>query len=342
MGKKLDLTGQKFGRLVAIRSAKREGCVKTYWECNCDCGNTKVIMTSSLVAGLSNSCGCLFNELIRNNYLATKGKKDRLENEEGLVGTMHTTKKGSTYKVIAYDNANDILIKFQDAVGYETRIIRNQIKTGNIWNPYLPIICGVGYLGAGTHQAHVLSTTTKVGNVWCNMLKRCYDTTNKNYPSYGGRGVSVVDSWKCFQNFADWYVKQTGYGYGDWQLDKDILVEDNLTYGPETCALVPKELNGFFKRKWESHSTDLEGVHLHNLTGKFFCNLKNKSGKLRVTKEEAQLDYLEMLNQHLIRLSEKYELLVDDCVIQAIERKRSVVDERLFNLRQGSTLGGFG
>lgn len=58
----LDLTGQKFGKLTAIRRAdSRKG--KTYWLCRCDCGNEKEIQTSHLRSGLIQSCGCLTGHL---------------------------------------------------------------------------------------------------------------------------------------------------------------------------------------------------------------------------------------------------------------------------------------
>ena len=42
MPKALDLTGQRFGKLVALSKApSRSG--KTYWLCQCDCGNQKEI-----------------------------------------------------------------------------------------------------------------------------------------------------------------------------------------------------------------------------------------------------------------------------------------------------------
>lgn len=332
MGKTTDITGKVFGRLTALRPIKPEGARHLQWVCFCECGNTKNIPTGSLTSGRVNSCGCLFKELIKNNTLAIKAKKDRLENEENFVGTIHVTRKGSAYKILEYINANDILIKFQDDVGYETRITHTQFKTGSIGNPYLPIVNGVGYLGVGPHQATVLSDATKVGNVWTNMLKRCYDPNNNAYHSYGGRGVYVCEEWKCFQTFAEWYVNQTGHEYGNWELDKDILVEDNLVYGPDACALVPKELNSFFKRKWENHATNVVGVHLHKLTGKFFCNLKGKSGKLRVTTQEAEIDYLQMMSQHLLSLVEKYVEILDDCVVKAIIKKKEATDARLRTL----------
>ena len=58
MPKALDLTGQRFGALVALSKAdSRKG--KTYWLCQCDCGNQKEIQTGHLTSGVTTSCGCL-------------------------------------------------------------------------------------------------------------------------------------------------------------------------------------------------------------------------------------------------------------------------------------------
>jgi hypothetical protein len=53
----IDITGQKFGRLTAIR---REGLIanRLAWLCVCDCGNTKTTTSTSLRRGDTRSCGC--------------------------------------------------------------------------------------------------------------------------------------------------------------------------------------------------------------------------------------------------------------------------------------------
>lgn len=63
MGHKLiDLTGQRFGRLMVV---KRDQSLKgtAYWECVCDCGNVKIIASMSLRSGDTKSCGCFLREL---------------------------------------------------------------------------------------------------------------------------------------------------------------------------------------------------------------------------------------------------------------------------------------
>ena len=50
-----DLTGQRFGKLVAI---KRVEGGSSRWLCQCDCGTEKVIYSTNLVNGVTKSCGC--------------------------------------------------------------------------------------------------------------------------------------------------------------------------------------------------------------------------------------------------------------------------------------------
>lgn len=54
-----DISGQKFGKLTAIRPNGRSKNNKTLWLCRCDCGNEKSILTNSLVSGMTKSCGCI-------------------------------------------------------------------------------------------------------------------------------------------------------------------------------------------------------------------------------------------------------------------------------------------
>ena len=55
--KKVDLTGQRFGKLVVVREVGRKNG-KVVWECLCDCGNTVIVVTGNLTSGGTTSCGC--------------------------------------------------------------------------------------------------------------------------------------------------------------------------------------------------------------------------------------------------------------------------------------------
>jgi len=59
--KKLDLTGNVYGKLTVIRSVKIKESKASNWECLCECGNTAVIALGNLrrKKGGQTSCGCM-------------------------------------------------------------------------------------------------------------------------------------------------------------------------------------------------------------------------------------------------------------------------------------------
>lgn len=57
-----DITGQRFTKLVAVRRLGRHPRGGFVWLCQCDCGNTKEVITKDLGYGSVKSCGCLHAE----------------------------------------------------------------------------------------------------------------------------------------------------------------------------------------------------------------------------------------------------------------------------------------
>jgi hypothetical protein len=58
---RIDLTGQRFGRLVCIDSISEvmpTGRRQVYWNCICDCGETTQVRPQPLKSGRIVSCGC--------------------------------------------------------------------------------------------------------------------------------------------------------------------------------------------------------------------------------------------------------------------------------------------
>lgn len=66
--KRIDLTGQRFGRLVVSEIAQRthQKHYGTMWLCQCDCGNSAVVSANNLKLGRQRSCGCLKREMWAN------------------------------------------------------------------------------------------------------------------------------------------------------------------------------------------------------------------------------------------------------------------------------------
>lgn len=58
----IDLTGQRFGRLLVIAQAETiysGNQSKVTWKCKCDCGNEVVVKGNALKSGVTQSCGCI-------------------------------------------------------------------------------------------------------------------------------------------------------------------------------------------------------------------------------------------------------------------------------------------
>lgn len=66
MGKRIDMIGKRFGRLIVVSESHKNKHGHTYFKCECDCGLIKVILGVSLRCGATKSCGCLWLENHKN------------------------------------------------------------------------------------------------------------------------------------------------------------------------------------------------------------------------------------------------------------------------------------
>ena len=99
MGTRIDLTGQHFGRLTVLSQDTSQRCDESRWLCQCECGNQKVIRSSSLRRGLTRSCGCLNTESRRK--IGQHNQKDLSNQRFGkLVALYPTSKRTNDRQVI--------------------------------------------------------------------------------------------------------------------------------------------------------------------------------------------------------------------------------------------------
>lgn len=80
---------------------------------------------------------------------------------------------------------------------------------------------------------------------WWSMMQRCYNSSDKDYHIYGGRGVTVCQSWHIFENFLSDAVKLPGFCGEDMLgggkiLDKDTTVNGSILYSRDCCCFVSK------------------------------------------------------------------------------------------------------
>lgn len=116
------------------------------------------------------------------------------------------------------------------------------------WNPwdYHRGLCGVGYSGMkmNIEMRHSVSYYK-----WKNMVQRCYDKKlHKKYkPEY--KDKSVCEEWLNYSNFRIWFDEHyVPCKNNQIDLDKDLLVQGNKVYSPETCVFLLHYQNTMFER----------------------------------------------------------------------------------------------
>lgn len=75
MGRVIDLTGQRFGRLTVFERDCLTVKSSAYWICICDCGEYVSVNSQSLRRGKTCSCGCFHKEM-QNTYGMRHGKSN--------------------------------------------------------------------------------------------------------------------------------------------------------------------------------------------------------------------------------------------------------------------------
>jgi hypothetical protein len=64
MTKKLDITGNRYWRLTVKSFSHTDKFRSSYWNCDCECGNTVVVRIAELTRGGTKSCGCWQSDTI--------------------------------------------------------------------------------------------------------------------------------------------------------------------------------------------------------------------------------------------------------------------------------------
>lgn len=207
MAKIKDLTGQRFGRLLALEYAnKNDKNGAALWKCLCDCGNIVEANASRLKIGEKKSCGCLYEENLRkkqDKYNLVGKKYNKL-----LVIKEAFVKNGKRYWECECDCGNKT---------YRTtsKLIRGEIKSCGCLKRNFPI----KIKGSRLYQ------------IWSGMKGRCNNPKNREYTDYGGRGIKICNEWN--ENSYNFYTWAIANGYrDDLTLDR---IDVNGNYEPSNC-----------------------------------------------------------------------------------------------------------
>jgi hypothetical protein len=165
--RKLNITNQRFGRLVAKSVIRKNGC--SFWNCVCDCGEKTVVIVSKLRNGHTKSCGCFQTEI----------RKTR-----GTRSLTHGNSKNHLYRI------------------------------------------------------------------WAGMLTRCNNPKGDHYKYYGGRGISVCEHWRKFENFFEDMEPSFKNGLS---IDR---IDNNGNYCKENCrwSTLKEQMNNMSTNHFLEHN----------------------------------------------------------------------------------------
>lgn len=176
------------------------------------------------------------------------------------IGEEFKSNLGWTLKVIEYDGAHKVKVQWQD--GSTSTEAAADIAKGSVQCLNQPSYQEVGYWGYGKYapRNHILQEgqeypEDRLIGYWARAMMRCYNPAEQAKPSSSAYiGCDILPDWHCLQNFYAWADSKPQSRYLDsegkiWELDKDLLVKGNKTYGEQFCTFLPSEINVFLADK---------------------------------------------------------------------------------------------
>ncbi|MEN8136170.1 MAG: hypothetical protein ABFS18_11640 [Thermodesulfobacteriota bacterium] len=283
-----DLKEERFGKLRVIQFAGRDKR-GPLWECLCDCGNTKIVTARTLLSGCSNSCGCLagkyaesligrrFGRLVvveQLESIVTKSGKKALwlckcdcGNTTAIRGC-HLRKKNYTRSCGCLKGQRcpeDLSGEKFGRLTVVKLLGRPKNRKVNYW--LCKCECGNEHIAnptslkngnttsCGCWAAEIRTkhgmTGSKIYYVWAAMKQRCTNPNNKDYKSYGGRGITICKQWFDFKKFYEDMGEPSQEGYTLERIDND------KGYCPENCSWVSRKEQA--NNRKTNHQLELDG-----------------------------------------------------------------------------------
>ena len=245
------------------------------------------------------------------------------------IGKICRSLNSGDFKIVKYNNSRNVDIQFINT-GFETSSQLEHIKNGNVKDPYVASVHGVGVAGA-KYPSKINGVKTKEHTLWCNMLKRCYsDDFKKKNPTY--EGCEVSENFKSYEYFYEWCNRQIGFGNegneSPFHLDKDLLIKGNKVYSENTSVFIPREINSVLTKCTASRGENLIGV----------CWSKtNKAFMAQVCKSKGKREHLGFFKTEL-EAFEAYKQAKESFVKEQANKWKGQIDIRAYNALMNYTV----
>lgn len=108
----------------------------------------------------------------------------------------------------------------------------------------------------------------RLHGIWSGMKSRCYNPKVAHYDRYGGRGITVCESWrKRYSEFRKWALKN---GYDDSLTIERIDINGN--YCPENCKWITHKEQGYNKENTLYIEFEGKKIPLKKFTDEMFLD----------------------------------------------------------------------
>jgi hypothetical protein len=144
------------------------------------------------------------------------------------------------------NNLKKVLWRCQCECGKEVVVVSGSLVTGNTTS------CGCigkNFKHGGTGKGSY--------NTWRAMMRRCYNSADKDYPKWGGRGILVHAAWHDYVSFA----LAVGEPAGKETLDR---IDPNGSYEPGNVRWASPAIQARNIRVPKTSKTGVTGVLFHN------------------------------------------------------------------------------
>jgi len=223
--------GNIYNNLLVIRKSSKQESTRSgvIWECLCFCGTITHVRAKALRSGERKSCGC-FNYIgsyfigvelgdltILDKYFSrTLHPLDTWYHCKCTCGvefsTTHSSLRGKSKKRVCSDNCLLTSLRASFPKG-KIREIKAQLKAIDFTND--PNKKAQKYFGKPIREVPEYT-------VWQGMRSRCYNTNNTSYRRYGGRGITICDTWRNdFKQFYKDMGQRPALGYTIERIDND-------------------------------------------------------------------------------------------------------------------------
>lgn len=180
--------------------------------------------------------------------------------KSSYIGKIYNTNNFGKIKVLEVVSREKTLTKFLcEFIDDGTKIISTQsaIRSGQVKNPNVKNVYGVGYIGVGEYDS---KNSKDIYKKWTSMLQRCYDLSYQQQYSINYYECFVDSRWHNFQNFCEDFKNLEGYdkyivNKSKYSLDKDYKIKGNKIYSKENCILLEKTKNSAYISKHSIYNT---------------------------------------------------------------------------------------